>query len=62
MTRKTAAAYEAVLTAFRNLIPMNQIDTILGDFELGLRLGARASFPNAHIAGCSVHYERVNLL
>lgn len=59
MEDKSEQSYEAVLREIRQLIPYVDANLIMTDFEIGLRNACSKVFGDAHIAGCSFHYDQV---
>ena len=62
MASKTEAAYTAVLKEVANVIENAGVRVVMADFEQALRNASKRVFPNAHVTGCNVHYDRVSFV
>lgn len=58
MERKTAAAYQSVFEVIRNL-GFNIIELMV-DFEIAIKQGFLAVFPDSTVYGCHFHLAQVN--
>ena len=62
MTKKTQAAYTAVLRYIKEqVLATNNIVLAMTDFERALRNAITEVFPAAYCTGCNVHYDRVSI-
>lgn len=59
MTRKTTEAYRAVFKKIREVAEFPELQILLSDFELGMRVGFVDNYENVRLVGCNVHYDRV---
>ena len=59
MANKTETAYTAVLNEVANVIENAGVRIVMADFAQALRNASKRVFPNAHMSGCNVHYDRV---
>lgn len=60
MSRMTECSYRAGFETIKTTVINSQaIEKILADYERALGNACRFTFPNAIIAECSVHYDRV---
>lgn len=60
MSRQTEGAYIACLAPLRRLINPDTVDVTMSDYEGALRGALHRIFPEAFIAGCNVHFDRVS--
>ena len=58
MTNKTEELYRQVFAQVRNTLPWFQPESIMMDFERGLRNAARETFLHISLKGCWFHYKR----
>lgn len=63
MSRKTESAYTAVLNYIsNNIVDKQNTAVIMTDFETAERNACKTAFPDAYLAGCFTHYERVKII
>ena len=61
MSRRTLEAYQACLIeTSTNIINGKEVKVVITDFEKPIKESCKLVFPNAYVAGCDVHYDRVS--